>query len=174
MTDPLFRDARGMDFRLQAASPCFDKGKKHDMILAYEGKRPDIGAYEGEERIQGRPYRYVNPEEIVPFKELPRITRIKVDGNIVHLWFSLPMDVASLKETNFFLVDQLIELPLKYKKLSKDGYTLTFSSEELFEYVGNNPGHLKLGLSKWPLAANGQALCSWASELPVSLKVEKQ
>ena len=170
VADPLFANPQELEFTLKEGSPCIDRGKKDDVILSYRGKRPDIGAWEGEQRVEGRPFRYMEPEMEVPYEELPRITRMKLVNDIVQIWFSLPMDAASLQGTSFSIGEGNILLAIDYKSLSKDGYLLTLSSKQLSKLSTSGPGGLKLFISHWPLATNGQTLTSWASEINVSLK----
>jgi len=176
VADPLFRDPYRGDFRLEANSPCINRGKRdRKRILSWEGRRPDIGAWEGEKLVEGMPFRYQEPELPVPFKEKPRITRTRVEGRQVNLWFSLPMDAFTLKvaRKTLRLGDQLIEL--KYEELSDDLYRLVLSAdvdlesllEERIDSLQEADGELLL--SRWPSAMNGQKLTNWASELPVSL-----
>ncbi len=53
----------------------------------------------------------MEPEVEVPFEELPRITRVKVEEKNLVLWFSMPMEVSSLKETVFGIGDASLEMP---------------------------------------------------------------
>lgn len=168
VADPLFRDVQAMDFRLKEESPCVDAGKKDARLLPrYEGKRPDIGAYEGEHRVEGPAFRYMDPQLEVPFQELPRITRVNSHGTKIQLYFSMPMDAASLKATRFLITDGSQAIPLDYKSLSKDGYLLNLSGKELAKLNTMERGALKLQLTQWPLGKNGQTLTFWASEITV-------
>ena len=171
VADPLFRDPYHNDFRLQEGSPCVDKGKKtKELILDYKGRRPDIGAYDAGKLIEGIPFRYATPNAILPYRELPRITRMKILGDELRIWFSLPMDDFSLKATARALLFGGERYPLNYLELSDDGYCLTLTAENL--PLVTEPADLldmELKLSKWPQALQGKKLTSWASEIKVSL-----
>jgi hypothetical protein len=169
VADPLFRDPLSLDFRLKEGSPCIDRGKNDDLILSHKGKAPDIGAWEGEHRVEGAPFRYMEPEVEVPYAELPRITRVKVGKKDLQLWFSLPMDTASLKATCFSIGDGTCGLPLDFEGISADGYQVTLSSKKLSKRCTGDPGGFKLHLSQWPMATNGQVLTSWASEMGITI-----
>ena len=171
VADPMFRDPLAGDFSLLKDSPCIDQGKKaKHLILDYSGRRPDIGAYDNDALIQGLPFRYIAPDAKVPYKELPRITRMQVKDDKVRIWFSLPMDGFSLKLADNWLAhgDQLY--PLEYKALSNDLYCLTLkgmylpSATNAFDLRG-----MELILSEWPKDMQGKRLSSWASEVQVSL-----
>ncbi len=170
VADPMFRDPLAGDFRLLKGSPCINRGKKDNLILTYSGRRPDIGAYDNDALIQGLPFRYRAPDAKVPYRELPRITRMQVEDDKVHIWFSLPMDDFSLKLTDKWLVhgDQLY--PLEYKALSDDLYCLTLKSTQLSLLSDSEDlNSMELLLSHWPKDLQGQKLSSWASEVQVSL-----
>ncbi len=171
VANPMFSDPYGGDFRLKEGSPCIDKGRKvKDLILEYRGRRPDIGAYDNGALIEGAPFRYRTPNASVPYKELPRITRMKIDGDEVRIWFSLPMDIFSLKLATWTFKSGGHLYPLKYDKLSKDNYCLTLSGENLPMPVDDSGlSNMELKLSKWPRDMQGRRLTSWASEVQVSL-----
>ncbi len=170
VADPLFRDPLALDFRLKNESPCIDAGTKDDMILSFEGKGPDIGAWEGEHRVEGPAFRYMDPTIDVPYVELPRISRVKVGEKSVQLWFTLPMETKSLKEAGFSIAEGSLDLPLKYKSLSKDGYHLTLSGKQLALLKGVDSQKMRLSVSLWPRGQNEQALTAWASEIKISTK----
>jgi hypothetical protein len=170
VADPMFRDPYGGDFRLKKGSPCIRRGQNDpDLILDPRGRRPDIGAYNRGELIEGIPFRYVPPHARVPYRELPRITRMKIEGKKLRLWFSLPMDAFSLKAVRKVLLYGDRHYPVSYGKLSADGYCLTLRGENLPEPDPGDPGDMKLLLSDWPRDLQGQKLSSWASDVPVSL-----
>ncbi len=171
VADPMFRDPLQGDFRLRKGSPCIDKGKKAKaLVLEYSGRRPDIGAYDNGKLIQGHPFRYKQPGSAVPYRELPRITRMNIDGKELRIWYSLPMDAFSLKMTRQTLCSGDLLYPLKYKQLSEDGYCLTLTLDRLADLP--DPADLQrmeLKLSQWPGDMQGRKLNSWASEIRVSL-----
>ncbi len=171
VADPMFQDPLAGDFSLQKDSPCIDRGKKaNKLILDYHGRRPDIGAYDNGALIQGLPFRYRIPDAKVPYKELPRITRMQVEDDKVRLWFSLPMDDFSLKLTDKWLVQGKQLYPLEYKSLSDDGYCLTLKGNLLPASVDPfDLSSLELKLSQWPKDMKGKRLSSWASEVQISL-----
>lgn len=171
VADPLFRDPLAIDFRLKEASPCIDAGKRDDgLILSYEGEGPDIGAWEGEKRVEGPAFRFMDPGVDLPYRELPRITRVKVDGNRLKLWFSMPMDEASLRDAAFRIGDGSVEFDLETLSLSDDGYLLMLSAEELSTLKTSDRGALKLQLRQWPVGRNGMTMTTWASEIEVERK----
>lgn len=171
VADPMFRDPYGGDFRLRKHSPCIDRGQKDgELIPDYRGRRPDIGAWEGEELVQGRPFRYWEPNARVPYRELPRITRVRLEPGQVTLWFSLPMDAFSLKAISKSLRCGETDHRLVYSELSGEGYSVTLSVAGDPVPSGEPAGNCLLLFSEWPQALNGRKLTAWASEIPVFLK----
>ncbi|MCK5067312.1 MAG: hypothetical protein KAR16_07735 [Bacteroidales bacterium] len=170
VADPMFRDPLAGDFILQKESPCIDKGKKaKNLILDYHGKRPDIGAYDNGALIQGLPFRYRVPDAKVPYRELPRITRMHMEDDKLSIWFSLPMDGFSLKLTDKWLKHGNQLYPLEYKALSDDLYCLTLKGKDLPAADSFGLSTMELKLSQWPKDLQGRRLSSWASEIQVSL-----
>jgi hypothetical protein len=170
VADPMFQDPYEGNFRLIKGSPCIRKGRRDpDLILDHKGRRPDMGAYNRGELIEGIPFRYVAPEVSVPYKELPRITRMKIDDGNLKLWFSLPMDAFSLKAVRKTLLCDDRQYPLLYGKLSEDGYCLTLRGKKLPPRDPGDPEGMELHFSEWPKDMQGQKLSSWASHIPVSL-----
>ena len=87
----------------------------------------------------------------VPYKELPRITRMKVEGKSAAL--VLPAHgCSSLKETGFGIGDGKSMLALDYRSISEDGYLLTLSSKQLSSLGTREYAGMRLHLSKWPRA----------------------
>ena len=171
VADPRFRDPCNSDFRLKANSPCIDRGKiAPDLIMGYEGDRPDMGAYDGGELIKGPPFRYMLPDPEVPFREMPRITRCAVEGESVRLWFSVPLKSRSVHATRFMASVEADSFDLQVNGLSEDGYCLRLSAgHELTADPEPGPGRLHLLFSRWPEGTNGKSTTSWASSIPVKL-----
>jgi hypothetical protein len=165
VADPLFLDPYKNNFMLQENSPCIDRGTAAPgLISSYQGAAPDIGAYDNGKPVNGPPFRFVNPEADLPFEEMPRITRYFLDGRNFTLWFSMPVDGASVSSALLSLGDENQEAKLTLTDIAEDGYCLEF---ELREEV--NSESLSLLLTTWPLGRNGEMLTSWASALPLRL-----
>lgn len=175
VSDPLFRNPYGNDFRLKENSPCIDRGMiAGELIMEFEGESPDIGAYDNGQLIQGPPFRYMPPEPEVPYVEMPRITRHDTDGELLRLWFSVPLDPASLNSTLFKVNRGGESHDLRFEALSKEGYSLTLAVEGASKKASKKDqilksDHLELFLSQWPEGINGMPVTSWASSIPVSL-----
>ena len=170
VADPMFRDPYEGDFSLKEGSPCIKKGRRApDLILDHRGRRPDIGAYNKGALIEGMPFRYVDPEVPVPYRELPRITRVKIQKRQVKIWFSLPMDAFSLKAIRKTLLYADMHYPLSYSKLSEDGYCLTLNGDTQSLVDQGDTRDMQLLFSGWPKDLEGKKLNSWASDIPVSL-----
>ncbi len=95
--DPQFADTAQNDYRIPAASPARDAGKVIDgFTLWHTGKAPDAGACENGRRVYGMPFLYRDPPGGALYKERPRIVRIFARGTTLALFFSAPLEPASL------------------------------------------------------------------------------
>ncbi|MGM0473307.1 MAG: hypothetical protein ACQERV_04130 [Bacteroidota bacterium] len=152
VADPGFRDPLEGDFSLVEGSPCIDQGMEQPELLPFmDGDTPDIGAYDNGLPVEGPPFRFVPPEVPAPFQEMPRITRFKMNGSLLRLWFSAPLSESSVRSASFRLVgqddviergqDDVIELEAE---LSGDGYCLTLSSRSNLP-AGEPSAIVKLG-----------------------------
>jgi len=165
VANPMFMDPYQNNFKLQANSPCIDRGTNSwGLIQSYHGENPDIGAYDNGKLVEGPAFRYISPEAEVPFEEMPRITKYKFEKDRLTLWFSMPMDKASLSSTRITLCGQGQKRKLELIQLSQDAY----SAEFLLEGDLNSASGPLL-VSDWPQGINGMQLSSWASALPVRL-----
>ncbi|MEN8227673.1 MAG: hypothetical protein ABFS38_05920, partial [Bacteroidota bacterium] len=165
VSDPMFRDPTNNDFRLKPQSPCIDRGMiAEGVIMEFEGERPDMGAYDNGQLVEGPPFRYMHPEPEVPFREMPRITRYKCDGKQLRVWFSMPLDGESVKGTHFRYLQGSNIREMRLVELSGDGYCLTLEATQLLE-----PEELELRMSQWPKGKNGRPVTFWASSIPVAL-----
>ena len=163
VADPGFGDPYGGDFRLNEGSPCIDAGRKDDWLIPqFRGKAPDMGAYDNGELVAGPPFRYSTPPEGDPVEEHPRITRHRISGSRITLWFSAPLDPASVRSTRIRITSGTREFPAKFMGLQEDGYRVELELE------GSLPGPADgLLVSRWPVGANGLPCTSWGSSLPV-------
>lgn len=165
IADPLFRDAFGGDFRLEEGSPCIDRGIfKEGLIRSFAGAAPDIGAYDNGMLVEGPPFRYVAPDAEVPYKEMPRITRHKMEGKLLRIWFSVPLDADDLDRISFRLGSGGKETACQVKELTEEGHCLILAPA----VDPGTGGAYKLLLSEWPKGVNGMAATGWASTLPVA------
>jgi len=165
VADPLFKDPYGGDFRLKEGSPCIDRGTRWEgLIRSFDGTAPDIGAYENGKLVEGPPFRYVDPGTEVPFMEMPRITRHRLEGKTLRLWFSAPMDEQELRQVRFALGTEGNRTEWKMSGLSEEGYCLVLEGPGI-----EATGKPVLLLSKWPTGTNGKPMTGWASTLPAEL-----
>jgi hypothetical protein len=102
--DPLFVDPLASDYRLRAGSAAIDGGKiLMEFTQWYLGDAPDIGAYEGDQRVYGPPFQYVPLAAAAPLAEKPRVVRCFTRGRWLAIFFSADLDPASLTPTTVAL-----------------------------------------------------------------------
>ena len=163
--DPMFRDPIRDDFRLKDSSPCCDKGQEYEgLITDFEGRAPDIGAYEGQRMTTGPAFKFSPPEAKVAFEEHPRITRYQWTDNMLVLWFSMPMDHEQFIRNKPLVRTNGRTIPIKLESVEDGGYCLRFAAAECMD-PALEPA---LVLSGWPCGLNGMTMTSWASALRVS------
>jgi hypothetical protein len=183
VADPGFMDPYGGDFRLKESSSCIDRGTTwNGMITRYEGSAPDIGAYDNGTLIEGPPFRYMQPDAEVPYREHPRITRYRFEGDTLKLWFSIPISEQELNRTGFRIRTGSHDGDWKIAGFTGKGYCLVLTgpvretgkewslkekSGALLQ--GELPDNPRLLLSRWPRGTNGMEMTKWASEMPVEL-----
>lgn len=163
--DPMFREPLDGDFRLQDESPCIDRGLiNNDLILSYQGKAPDIGAWEGEHRVNGPAFRYSDPGVEVPYKEHSRISKYSIQGDKLICWFSIPVPEKEITRAQFSMEQSGNKIPLEMEEVKGKGYMYAFS----YKAEINPHKTIYLKISDWPIAVNGIEMTSWASAIPVS------
>lgn len=168
VADPLFMNAKNGNFKLQANSPCINGGKvmhfkDFNWKQSYLGEAPDVGAYEGENRMEGPPFKYLEPPMEDGYDERPRIVRHKVLDNKLILYFSYDLDEASLKTSNLnvFAGDDMIKVD--NIELDNDDRRKLFVS--LYENITNDA--LSIFFDELPVGINGERATHWASIVPV-------
>lgn len=167
-TDPLFIDPVGGDFRLQPESQAIDAGKiLENFTLWYLGDAPNMGAYEGNQRVYGLPFFYREAPGGSLYKEKPRVVRIFHRDNRLAIFFSTDLDPESLKNTTFAIGynnKQIAIDSLEVAPAPRTQVLLVNLSEPLSEDLDN----LQLYLGDSPLRAlNGKLATLWAADLRV-------
>jgi hypothetical protein len=133
-----------------------------DFTQWYVGAAPDIGAYEGENRVWGPPFRYEVSPSGPTYEERPRIVRCFAYGRQLAVFFSTVI-VPSVADSDL--------------KISVGGQALTVTSIRF-------PGHqrtmtldldrplsdgevLELAFRKLPVGVNGETATMWGADLVV-------
>jgi len=188
VADPGFTDPYANNFHLEKGSPCIDRGTYDpQLIFSYQGDAPDIGAYDNGRLVEGPPFRHVQPDAELPYRERPRIVRHQWKGMTFKLWFSAPLTKASVDGLKAHVAGSGDPYPLGPPDLSEDGYCLTFATRPMerprtrqeagrASRSSKDPGHQNrmsasptLVLNKWPEGHNGMPATSWAATLPVTV-----
>lgn len=170
-TDPGFADGAAGRFELTAESPCRDAGTVHhfpelEWTQSYEGHAPDIGAYEGDQRVQGPPFRFIPSPEGAVYDERPRITRHRVDGRVLYVYFSTAIDPASFELAAFHLYEYGHPVRVLQASFPRTPYELVIQTDDQLSEAA-----LSLAFDAMPRGQNGQPCTYWASTLPIGREV---
>jgi hypothetical protein len=163
-TDPRVISASKRNYRLSSDSPCIDRGKVIEgFTQSYQGKAPDIGAYEGDKLIEGPPFHIMIPPGGLLYKEKPRITRHRVKGNKLILFFSWPLDPGTVSEDIFHIQADGALVDVTNASLSSSNCEIKLG---LGENVDGKT--LALRMNPLPVGKNGESATHWASTSPFS------
>lgn len=166
-TEPKFVDGLKGDFRLQANSACVDAGKimrlpEYDWIQSFEGEATDIGAYEGDQLIDGPPFRFLPSPEGAFYQEKPRISKHTIKGNELRLYFTAAIDpqTVSAKQIKLFQQGEIIVI---------DRVDFPNHAFEMILYTSHqlDGGSLSLLFDEKPVGQNGQQFTYWGSSIPI-------
>lgn len=161
VADPMFVDGKYGNFRLQKDSPCRDAGIiPHDIEIAFNGDKLDIGAYDDDVLVEGPPFRHEDLKDI-KYVEQPRIVKYKISGRVLKLWFSSPLNPSTISESSFVLRNLDSSYKFSKSELQNDGYVLVLESNT--ELPADN---ISLSVSDKPIGINGQQMTYWASAIP--------
>jgi hypothetical protein len=160
---PMFADRFAGDFRLLPGSPCVDAGTViKEFTQWYLGDAPDIGAYEGSQRVYGRPFRYeAPPGGAGDYVERPRIVRCFAYRDQIAVFFSTDLSRGPTipQEVQIALGGEPVHISsVDYPSLRRV-MTLTVA--------GALPGgdSLDLVFTRMPEGENGLAATMWAADL---------
>ena len=167
ITDIKYVDTSKYNLKLQPSSPGIDAGKvmnftELDWRQSYDGKAPDVGAYENGNLVEGPPFRFrIPPDANLSYKEKPRIVRYKIEGNKLILFFSDKIDTSVSKE-NIISVYQG-EQNIQVKSVSfNNNYKLVVNT-----YSSLSKDDLSIKFNSIPKGLNGEIATYWASAIKI-------
>lgn len=162
-----FVDAQNGNLKLRPLSPGIDAGRimsfpEFSWTQQFEGKAPDVGAYENSNLVDGPPFRFmIPPGSKIDYKEKPRIVRYYATENKLTLFFSDKLDTTLNMSGSIkvFVNNNEIEISsVSYK----DAYSL------LIETTGElTTQNLAVKFIFFPKSINGQAATTWASAIKI-------
>ncbi len=166
--DPLFMDQLNGDFRLAQGSPCIDVGRvlnlpEFDWTQDYPDRAPDIGAFEGDERIEGPPFRFREPPGGSYYPEKPRIVRHRADGSQLMIYFSVALDPSSVTGESIHLFQNGQSVTVLRIDLLQDDYVMIVTAE-----ITLDAEQLSLFMDPLPQGKNGETATHWASTIDVA------
>lgn len=162
--DPGFTDGSKLDFRLKQSSPCLDAGRvleipEFNWKQAYEGKSPDIGAFENDRLVEGPPFKFMSPPGGVSYAERPRIARHRFENGSLRLYFSADLKPDSITASDVRLKSESKTAPAEKITFTGTRELLINTSEPLTE------NKYKIEFKKMPIGADGESATCWASTI---------
>jgi hypothetical protein len=162
--DPGWTDPANGDYRLQPDSICIDAGTViPGFTQSYDGAAPDIGAYEGDKLVEGPPFYIRVPSGGLGYAEKPRITRHRVSGSQLTLFWSWPLDPATVEN------DQIV-ITADGRDVAVTGHSIAAPYRELVLTLDRDieGATLEIDFESFPTGDNGETATLWASTIPVS------
>ena len=156
---------------LQPGSKGIDAGKvvslkEFEWTQQFDGKAPDIGAFERENLVEGPAFRFmIPPEGTVSYKERPRIVRSSLKKNELRIHFSAEIDASSVKKDDFELYKGEKRLVVSSVTFPRNNYELVLDTESI-----PVSGELSLWFKNLPLGMNGERATAWASTMKIHMK----
>ncbi len=168
VADIKFRNGKTGDLRLRKDSPGIDAGK----VMAFEdfgwkqsftGNAPDVGAFEGENLIDGPPFRFLLPPGVkTEYAEKPRIVRHYIDGKRCVLYFSAELDPSTVSGDSFILFNGKKKLNLISATFPNNNYELVLMTDEKI-----SDKKFSISFNKIPVGKNGENATGWASTVRI-------
>jgi hypothetical protein len=161
--DPLSRNLKMTD-----QSPAVDAGTimqfpELGWTQSYQGKAPDIGAYENGELVDGPAFRFRVPDNAkFAYNEKPRIVKYRVNGNKLILYFSLALKPETVKAASILLQSNHITVPISQIRFPGNLFELVIEAKQQL-----NEKELAIRFDALPLGENGETATYWASAIPI-------
>ena len=159
----MFMNAEKGNLRLEPGSSCIDAGKllsfpEFDWVQSYMGSAPDIGAYEGDELVEGPPFRYLESHGGSPYLEKPRITGIRFR---THWWFFIlyELDPATVNEDSVLILVGYQPISIRDISFPGNNFEMVISTDQSLPA----DEELSVRFEKRPRGQNGEEMTHWAS-----------
>ncbi len=168
IADVLYRNAAKSDLRSKSNSPSKDAGRimsfpELGWSQSYLGNAPDIGAYEGNERVEGPPFRFRVPDSAqFHYNERPRMVRYRVAGKKLFVYFSYPIHPSSITPLTILLGSKGKRIAVYASSFPDNPYELVIETKTKVD-----ASSLSLGFTSLPMGTNQMPATYWASVLPL-------
>lgn len=159
LESPSFIDPTSGDFRLKDDSPCIDRGTIiPDFTQHYEGSAPDIGAYEGNNLVEGPAFYIMEPPGGLLFKEKPRITCYRIKGSELRVFFSWAVKANTISKES-------IHLTVNGVKIKANSIIMASNNRELIVNTMYNmeDKDISLKFDPLPTGENDELFTHWGS-----------
>lgn len=167
-TSPGFVDPTNNNYRTTTDSAARNAGKVIDgFTLWYTGKAPDMGAYEDGQIVYGPPFLYRDPPGGALYQEKPRIVRIFARGTTLAVFFSTPLEPASLTPSTIRLSPAgsgTPAAPLVVRAINFPVPDQTHIATLELSSLPSTATQLDIHFSTLPQARNGESGTMWAAD----------
>ena len=166
--DVKYVDPDKRDLRLQAGSPAIDAGKimsfkEFDWTQSYEGKAPDVGAYENDKLVEGPPFRFMTlTDSKIEYKEKPRIVRYYLDRNKLTIYFSDQINKLSVMKEDINVFSENEKVPVISVSFPRNNYEMIIETNA--KLSGES---ISISFNKMPKGINGENATYWASTINI-------
>ncbi|WP_043586009.1 right-handed parallel beta-helix repeat-containing protein [Geminisphaera colitermitum] len=165
-TDPKFVDPARNDYRTAPDSAARDAGKIIDgFTLWHTGRAPDAGAYDGDQPVYGPPFLYREPPGGALYKERPRIVRIFARDTTLAVFFSTPLEPASLTPKTIQLKAGTTPLTVRSARFPLADQTQAVLLE--LDALPADATQLDITFATLPRGLNGESGTMWAADTRV-------
>lgn len=163
-----FIDPFSRNLKITGKSPAVDAGKVMQFpelgwTQSYQGKAPDIGAYENGELIDGPPFRFRVPDNAkFSYNEKPRIVRYRVENNQLFLYFSAALKPETVNPGSLQLKSNSLTVPVEQIGFPDNPYELVVTTKNQLDKKT-----IAIRFTALPIGTNGETATCWASEIPI-------
>lgn len=171
VADVRYMNSAADDLHVKSNSPAKDAGQimsfpELGWIQSYKDKAPDVGAYEGKDLVEGPPFRFRIPDSAqFHYSERPRIVRYRIVNKKLFVYFSVPIDPATVTPLTLLLGSQGKRIAIATTSFPENPYELVIETKTKVDAAS-----VSLGFASFPVGTNKMPATYWASVLPVFIR----
>lgn len=149
------------DFRIKGDQRLIDGGKIiQGFTQSYEGTAPDMGAFEKDKLVEGPPFYIQVPPGGLGYAEKPRITRHRINGKELRLFWSWSLRPETISEDTIIVEADGTEMVVDNVKMGQNNREVLITTNSSL-----NDKNISLKFDSLPIGENGEIATLWASTL---------